>query len=212
MHLWVVRVALNFAALAAGGAIGYVGFSETGSPISFAFSVLIYFFLAWGLAVHATQGPARVEFRSYVRPLLLAYWILGVIATIAIMLLLAVMSLSLVNPNFTIDFQLISSLIIQLITDPESLLYILGGGLAISIVLLIPPVVAIVDRPPPGGHVGSDQEGSAGPNGQPGGSVDPLSVNPVISASKPRAVETNPDPSDSNSLEELFGIEPRREG
>lgn len=207
MRHWLVRVLLNLGVLAGAAAIGVAGMMTTGSPLSFGFSVLIYFFVAWGLANHVTRGRAQVDIVAYLRPLFLTYWLLGSLGLLSMFVGQAAVAINPEAPDFSAGFSATMSF--------WPLLQIVVGGLVVSAVLMIPPLVAIVDRPPPGRPLDA-----ADPPGSPvtENMVQPAAAAPVAAGdtgqTPPAEVPANlaPAPREGETLEELFGLEQSRRG
>jgi len=205
MHYWLVRILLNIAALIAGGAVGAAGMIATGSPLFLVFGVLIYFFLAWGLAIQATRGPAQVGMIPYLGPLLIVYWSLAALAAIGAATFFAAVT---ANPEAP---DMLSGL--WTVLTSLDILYAIGGSLLAALAILIPPVVAITDRGPP------DDGGSQ--NVVPAAVVSPPisqlsdfnapSIQLGLPQAAPLPATVTPAPVRGNTLEELFGLEPSRE-
>lgn len=206
MRHWLVRILLNLAALVAAAAIGFAGLEATGSPAAFGFSALIYFFLAWGLAVEATRGRRRIGLGAYIGPLFVTYLLLGLVGMV---FLTASQAASEINPEAP---DITAGLVQILAFGP--LLQIVAGGFGLTLVLLISPLVAIIDRPPPA-------ETAAAPDAtdrvltdapQISISIPPSQFGPsqpsqtitTVAATQPRVTE-------GETLEELFGLEPSRQ-
>ncbi|MEM8588808.1 MAG: hypothetical protein AAGG65_12180 [Pseudomonadota bacterium] len=207
MRHWLVRVLLNLGALVVAAAVGIAGLETTGSPIGFGFSLLIYFFLAWGLAVQATSGRARVGLGAYLRPLFFTYWVLGSVGFLVLVVfgVLAMLSTTAAEAptNVTIQFEF------------SALLLAAGVGLGVAIVLLVPPLVAIVDRPPPGEPLQAPNliDRQITQNAAQPALAAPGAVEEVRQVPPPQTrVDLPTDLDREETLEELLGLEPTRHG
>lgn len=207
MRHWLVRVLLNLGVLAGAAAIGFAGMETTDSPISFGFSVLIYFFVAWGLANHTTRGRWDVGLGAYVGPLFLTYLLISLAGMVYITALELASEIDPEAPTFAIG--------LPLIFESEHMLQIVGGGLGLAVVLIIPPLVAIVDRPPPGKPVEATDPAELAITGE---ATRPTAAASVASNEfrQMRPVEARanlaPEMDRQETLEELFGLEPGRNG
>jgi len=207
MRHWLVRVLLNLGALVVAGAVGLAGMMTTGSPIGFGFSLLIYFFLAWGLATKATSGRAQVGLGPYLRPLFLTYWLLGIVGLLFMFAGQAASAINPEAPDFAAGF--------AAILNPVSLVQIVLGGLGVSAVLMIPPLVAIVDRPPPGETVDVPNpiDRQITQNAAPPALAAPTTVEEVPQVPPLQTQADLPTDVDrEETLEELLGLEPTRHG
>ncbi len=207
MRYWLVRVLLNLGVLVGAAAIGVAGMMTTGSPLSFGFSVLIYFFVAWGLANHVTRGRAQVDIVAYLRPLFLTYWLLATLGLLYMFVELAAAAINPQVPDFAAGFSATMSF--------WPLVQTVVGGLVVSAILMIPPLVAIVDRPPPGQPLDApdptDRQITEKP-AQPALAA-PVAVEQVRQVPPPQTQASLPTDLDrEETLEELLGLEPSRHG
>ncbi|MEM7444862.1 MAG: hypothetical protein AAF414_16180 [Pseudomonadota bacterium] len=212
MRFWFVRVLLNLGILVASGLVGWAGFETTQNPVSFAFGLGLYFFLTWGLAQHATRGPDQVSMRQYIRPLFLTYFLLGLVGMVFMLAGQAAAAINPEAPDMAAGFSAILTF--------SSLLPVLGGGVGVALVLLIPPFVAIVDRPPPGAEDREQLDEALLLSDQQNGTtaqVPAISAGtttegmPMPSAGSPvPAAFPMPQPAEDEgtTLEELFGLDP----
>lgn len=207
MRYWLVRVLLNLGVLAGAAAIGFAGLMTTGSPIGFGFSVLIYFFVAWGLANHVTRGRAQVGLGAYVGPLFLTYIPLCLAGMFYLTAMEFASEVDPDAPTFTMG--------LPLLLEEGPWLQIIGGGIGLAVVLIIPPLVAIVDRPPPGHTVETTATGDLpmiGNMAQPAIAA-PGAVEQVRQVPPPQPQADLPTDVDrEETLEELLGLEPTRHG
>ena len=205
MRYWLVRVLLNLGVLVGAAAIGVAGMITTGSPLSFGFSILIYFFVAWGLANHVTRGRAQVDIVAYLRPLFLTYWLLATLGLLYMFVELAAAAINPQAPDFAAGFSATMSF--------WPLVQTVVGGLVVSAILMIPPLVAIVDRPPPGQPLDAPTGSQVMENAaQP--AVAAPGADEEISQTQPAEppADFTPDPLHRETLEELLGLEPSRHG